>query len=77
MDKLLSLLGLAKRAGRLEAGFDACAGAARAKRAALLIAAKDVSEKTFKNLRYEDKGFAGAVLSALPKETEDKEEDSI
>ena len=110
MDKLLSLLGLAKRAGRLEAGFDACAGAARAKRAALLIVAKDVSEKTFKNLRYEaeragipslrlpeadmeqlgracgvragvvaltDKGFAGAVLSALPKETEDKEEDSI
>ena len=65
MDKLLSLLGLARRAGRLEAGFDACAGAARAKRAALLIAARDVSEKTFKNLRYEAER-AGIPAVRLP-----------
>ncbi len=53
MDKVLSLLGLCRKAGRLQAGFDACREAARGKRAALLIAAGDVSEKTYKNLRYE------------------------
>lgn len=53
MDKVLSLMGLCRRAGRLQAGFDACRDAARAGKAALLLAASDVSEKTFKNLRYE------------------------
>lgn len=53
MDKLLSLLGLARRAGRLEAGFDACRAAAREGRSALLAAAADVSPKTYKNLEYE------------------------
>lgn len=53
MDKLLSLLGLCRRAGRLEAGFIACQEAARTGKAALLAAASDVSEKTCKNLRYE------------------------
>ncbi len=52
-DKVLSLLGLARRAGKLEAGFDASVSAARKKRAELLLAAADVSEKTFQNLRYE------------------------
>lgn len=52
-NKLLSLLGLCRRAGRLEAGFDACQKAARSGRAALLAAAGDISEKTYKNLRYE------------------------
>lgn len=52
-NKALSLLGLARRAGRLEAGFDASASAAREKKARLLAAAEDVSEKTYKNLRYE------------------------
>ena len=52
-DKVLSLLGLARRAGKLEAGFDAAVSAARAKKARLLLAARDVSEKTVKNLKYE------------------------
>lgn len=53
MDKVLSLLGLCRRAGRLEGGFDVCREAARAGKAALLLAASDVSDKTYKNLRYE------------------------
>lgn len=53
MDKVLSLLGLCRRAGRLAFGFDMCQEAARSGQAALLLAAGDVSEKTFKNLRYE------------------------
>lgn len=52
-DKILSLLGLARRAGRLEAGFDPVRAAARAGRSALIVAAGDISEKTWKNLRYE------------------------
>ena len=52
-DKVLSLLGLVRRAGKLEAGFDAAVSAARAKKARLLLAARDVSEKTVKNLKYE------------------------
>ena len=51
--RLLSLLGLARRARKIEPGFDAAAGAAREGRAALLLAAGDISEKTEKNLRYE------------------------
>lgn len=52
-NKALSLLGLARRAGRLEAGFDASVSAAREEKARLLAAAENISEKTFKNLRYE------------------------
>jgi len=52
-DKALSLLGLVRRAGKLEAGFDASVSAARGGKARLLLAAKDTSEKTFKNLCYE------------------------
>ena len=51
--KLLSMLGLARRAGKLESGFDAAVIAAREGKAALLLAARDISEKTFQNLRYE------------------------
>lgn len=62
MDKLLSLLGLARRAGRLETGFAACKASARAGKAALLVAARDVSDKTFKELRYEaERAGIGAV----------------
>lgn len=52
-DKVLSLLGLARRAGKVLWGFDVCAGAARNGQARLLVAAQDISEKTYKNLRYE------------------------
>lgn len=64
-DKALSLLGLARRAGRLEAGFDPCRRAARAGRAALLAAAGDISEKTYKNLCYEARR-AGIPALRLP-----------
>ena len=52
-ERLLSLLGLARRAGKVEPGFDAATTAAREGKAALLLAAGDISEKTVKNLRYE------------------------
>lgn len=52
-DKTLSLLGLSRRAGKLTAGFDAAVQAAREKQAVLLLAAADISEKTFQNLSFE------------------------
>lgn len=52
-NNLLSMLGLARRAGKLEAGFDASKASARGGKAALLAAAKDISDKTWKNLLYE------------------------
>ena len=64
MDKLLSLLGLARRAGKVEPGFDAAVGAARSGKAYLLLAAGDISEKTVKNLRYEGDRAGAATLRA-------------
>ncbi len=52
-DKVLSLLGLCRKAGKLEGGYDMCVAAARHGEARLLLAAAEISEKTCKNLRYE------------------------
>ena len=46
-DKVLPLLGLCRRAGKLEGGFDMCALAARHGEAKLLLAAADISDKTY------------------------------
>ena len=53
MNKLLSMLGLARRAGKLQCGFDASVAAAASGEAKGLIAALDISEKSYKNLQYE------------------------
>lgn len=45
-DPLLSMLGIAKRAGRLSCGFDAAADSMKKGRSSLLIIAADVSERT-------------------------------
>lgn len=50
--KLAGLLGIARRAGKLITGFDAAAASAAAGKAALLLMAADLSEKTAKELRY-------------------------
>lgn len=68
-DKALSLLGLIRRAGKLEAGFDASVSAAKGKKAHLLLAAADISEKTWKNLRYEgERAGVPAVRLEAPME---------
>ncbi len=46
-DELLSMLGLARRAGRLSPGFDAAADAMKKRRACLLLLANDLSRRTF------------------------------
>lgn len=52
-DKVLSMLGIARRAGKLEAGFDLACEKITYGKAKLAVAAVDISEKTFKNLMFE------------------------
>ncbi len=54
---------MAKRAGFIVQGFDAAVKAAADKKAVLVLAAEDVSEKTKKEWTYSTKDFP---LTALP-----------
>lgn len=53
MNKRLSMLGLARRAGKLKCGFDAAVEAIRSGEAKGATAASDISAKTFSNLKFE------------------------
>ena len=61
MDNFLSMVGLALRAGRLEAGDDAVADACREKRCRLLLTASDASENALR--RSERAAQAGQCLT--------------
>ncbi len=50
-DKFLSLLGMCRRAGRLQWGHDACVGSAQSGRAALCLLAADASERLARDVR--------------------------
>lgn len=52
-EKILSMLGLARRAGKLDAGYDLCVEQIRSGSGKLAVAAADISEKTFRNLEFE------------------------
>ena len=52
MNKVLSLLGLAKKAGRLEIGEEPTGAAARARDARLLLIASDAADNSFRRLRH-------------------------
>lgn len=51
-DKALSLLGLARRAGKLVLGYDAAVDSAKSGRGKLMLTASDISPKTLKELKY-------------------------
>lgn len=51
--RVLPLLGICRKAGKLEGGYDMCVLAARHGEARLLLAALEISEKTYKNLLFE------------------------
>ena len=66
-DRQLSLLGLARRAGKLAVGMDAAAEALRQGEAALIVLARDISERTEREIRQiAGKGQAGILT--LPAE---------
>ena len=62
MNKVLGLLGLAKKAGQLEVGEEPTGAAARAKDARLLLIASDAAENSYRRLRHF--ADAGACLYA-------------
>ena len=53
MTKALSLMGLARRAGKLNWGYDTAVEAMKAGTCSLMLTAEDLSEKTKKNIRFE------------------------
>lgn len=61
MDKLLSLLGMCRRAGRLEIGFEKCEKAIQSKKAKLIVCANDLSKKTQKEIKFSVEKNGNAV----------------
>ncbi len=62
MEKALSTLGLARRAGKLCYGYDTVVKAVRQGECLLVLAAADLSEKTKKNVRFEADRHQAAFL---------------
>ena len=60
--KLLSLLGLSRRAGKLIYGFDSAVESVKSKKAKCLLYAFDISEKTEKNLKYEAEKYGVEII---------------
>lgn len=52
IEGILSLLGLAKKAGRLETGEESVGGAARARSARLILLASDAAENTARRAKH-------------------------
>ena len=52
MDKLLNLIGLAKKAGKLEAGEEPVGAAARARHARLILIASDAADNTRRRAKH-------------------------
>ncbi len=64
-DRLMNLLGLARKAGKLELGSEAAKQAVRRRRAKLLLLCADLSENTARAARGEAER-AGVRVAALP-----------
>ena len=59
MNRALSALGLARRAGKLNWGFDTAVEAMRGGACGVVILAADLSDKTKKNVRFEAEKYHG------------------
>lgn len=70
MNKVLGLLGLAKKAGKIEAGEEPTGAAARAKDARLLLIASDAADNSYRRLKHF--ADAGACLYAVIPCTKDE-----
>lgn len=60
--KALSLLGMARAAGKLTVGFDAVVALAGEGKAALVVLASDLSEKSEKELRFQTRAVPVRVV---------------
>ena len=70
MDKILSLLGLAKKAGRLEVGEEPVGAAARARDARLILLSSDAADNTARRAKHF--ADAGACLCVTIPATKDE-----
>lgn len=50
--KMLNFLGIAVRAGKVQAGFNRCTTAIKSGKAKLVLVCSDISEKTAKEIRF-------------------------
>lgn len=64
VNKALSAMGLARRAGKLQWGFETAAEAMRDGKCRLLVTAEDLSDKTRKNVRYEAARFETPLIES-------------
>lgn len=63
MDKFLSFLGIVRKSGKINLGFDSCKEACKMKKAKLLILACDLSEKTAsKAVRYAEESNVPIII---------------
>ena len=69
-EKLLPLLGLARRAGKLSLGFDAAADSMRSGKCRLLLLASDLSERTKRSaMRISGDSQVRTIVLNIPMET--------
>ena len=66
LERLASLLGMARRAGKLVTGFDAVVALFAEKTASCVLLAADLSEKTEKELRFAANKAGSADAAAMP-----------
>ncbi len=64
-DKVLSLLGLARRAGRLTLGFDPVVDSVKSGQSRLVLITSDISPKTKKELEFSLRE-SGAQIHSIP-----------
>lgn len=62
MNKALSFMGLTRRAGKLNWGYDTAVEAMKAGKCSLMLTAGDLSDKTKKNVRFEAEKYGVPYL---------------
>lgn len=69
-DKFLSMLGLARRAGKISMGFDSAVGSAAKKETELIFITRDISPKSLKELKFALCGSDAEIIE-IPYDIED------
>lgn len=62
-EKILSMLGMARRAGKLSTGFEAVKESVKRKKAKLILCSCDLSAKTVKELEFAAKNFVTVITT--------------
>lgn len=68
-DKLLSLLGMCRRAGKLAPGFEKAAEAIEKHKAALILIASDTAPRTEKEIRFKSDNSVTVIRLTVNRET--------